>query len=58
LQAAGLFDEWRRFRADFVEKCFVPILYRQAAFEAFDGFSDFVKSVSCKTSKTFQAAVG
>jgi hypothetical protein len=35
-------------------KYFVPILYRDLAFEPFDDFSDFVKSVSYGTSKTCQ----
>ena len=36
------------------DKCFVPILYRDPAFDAFDDFSDFVESISCETSKTCQ----
>ena len=27
---------------------------RELAFDAFDDFSDFVKSISCETSKTYQ----
>jgi len=32
---------------------FVPILYREPAFEAFDDFSDFLESISCEVSKGF-----
>jgi hypothetical protein len=35
-------------------KFFVPILYRDPAFEAFGDFSNFVESVSYGTSKTCQ----
>lgn len=35
-------------------KYFVPILYREPAFEGFDDFSDFVGSISCETSETIK----
>jgi hypothetical protein len=35
-------------------KVFVPILYRNPAFEAFEDFSDFVESISCETSESCQ----
>jgi len=41
------------FRHD-VRKYFVPILYQNPAFDAFDDFSDFVESISCETSKSCQ----
>ena len=37
-----------------IEKNFVPILYQMPAFGAFDGFSDFVESISCETSESCQ----
>ena len=36
------------------KKNFVPILYREVAFEAFDDFSDFLESISYETSKSCQ----
>jgi hypothetical protein len=36
------------------QKTFVPILYRNHAFEAFDDFSDFVESTSCEPSESCQ----
>jgi hypothetical protein len=41
------------FRHD-VRKYFVPILYQEPAFDAFDDFSDFLESISCETSKIWQ----
>jgi hypothetical protein len=41
-------------RARFVAKLFVPILYQDRAFDAFDDFSDFVESISCAPSESCQ----
>src|ERR1700685_472733 len=41
-------------RARFVAKLFVPILYQDPAFDAFDDFSDFVESISCEPSESCQ----
>jgi hypothetical protein len=35
-------------------KIFVPILYRDPAFDAFDDFSDIVESISCEGSESCQ----
>jgi hypothetical protein len=36
------------------KKNFVPILYRDRDFEAFDDFSDFLESISCEPSESCQ----
>ena len=47
----------KRDRARFVAKLFVPILYQDRDFEAFDDFSDFVESVSCGLQKPVKFVV-
>jgi len=43
-----------RSRGTDVEKGFVPILYQVPAFDAFDDFSDFAKSITYADCKTCQ----
>jgi len=43
-----------RIRYSVAPKYFVPILYRDPAFSAFDDFSDFLESISCETSEYCQ----
>lgn len=37
----------RTIRAQWIARVFVPILYRDPAFDAFEDFCDHVESVSC-----------
>jgi hypothetical protein len=63
LSAAGLLNSERTFRpptpswrrtVQFAWKGFVPILYHNPVFDAFDDFRDLLKSISCRTAKSCQ----
>jgi len=44
----------RRLKRSLARKLFVPILYQNPAFDAFDDFSDFLESITCEISKVCQ----